>query len=92
MPAHLPSLFGRRPSERGLWLGWKYVHAGGVHEICVIPECNTDEDKTRHGMVDLGLSRAWHFVLQEASLWQVKVRTNTLLLRAFHSSPTVVAW
>ena len=46
VPANTPSLFGVKQSERGLWLGWKYVHAGGVHEICVFPEYTTYYDKT----------------------------------------------
>ena len=46
VPANLPSLFGVKQSERGLWLGWKYVHTGGVHEISVFPEHTTDDDKT----------------------------------------------
>ena len=46
MLAHLPNLIGAWQSERGLWLGWKYVHAGGVHDMCVILEYTTDDDKT----------------------------------------------
>ena len=62
------------------------MHAGGVHEICVMPKYNTDDDNNLHGMLYVGLSRAWHLVLQEASLCQVKSRNaQTLLSCCAHS-------
>ena len=43
---HIFQVCSVKGSQSGDWLGCKYVHAGGVHEMCVIPEYTTDDDKT----------------------------------------------
>ena len=80
------------------WHGWKSVHAGGVHGICVIPESFLRSllMMTRPDMVGrccslMRIALRSSFVHLEDSLCQGKVRTHSCCARSI-SSPVHNRW
>ena len=97
MPAHLPCLFGTDQPQRELLAWWKFVHAGGVHEILVNPESFlssplmlTRPDLVGRRWSHMRIALRSSMVHPQASLCQGKDQTAHILLSCcalFISSP-----
>ena len=90
---HIFQVCSVRSSHSGdSWPGWKSVHAGGVHGICVIPESFLRSllMMTRPDMVGrccslMRIALRSSFVHLEASLCRGKVRTHSCCARSISS-------